>query len=42
MIIISCKLIKNICSDNNNNATNINIYETYYIRLKIITFILHV
>lgn len=27
MIIISCKLIKNICSDNNNNVANINIYE---------------
>lgn len=46
MIIISRKLIRNICSDNNNNnVANINIYEVIYILYmfkKIIIFILHV
>lgn len=46
MIIISRKLIRNICSDNNNNnVANINIYEVIYILYmfkKIIIFILYV
>lgn len=46
MIIISRKLIRNICSDNNNNnVANINIYKVIYILYmfkKIIIFILHV
>lgn len=45
-MIISRKLIRNICSDNNNNnVANINIYEVIYILYmfkKIIIFILHV